>query len=83
MHSIAVPPSSVEGTKRLAKTLKRERSIFPRQAFEKAARIAGFENLRRAQHQLDEGARPTQAEAADELVSRVELLSDTSALEYV
>lgn len=59
MYSVAVPPSSVDGIKRLAKTLKRERSIPHHQALEEAARIAGFENLRHAQRQLDGGARST------------------------
>lgn len=57
MHSVVVPPSSVDGIKRLAKTLKRERSIPHHQALEEAARIAGFENMRHAQRQLDGGAR--------------------------
>ncbi|MBH1433772.1 DUF5623 domain-containing protein [Stenotrophomonas maltophilia] len=59
MHSVAVPPSSVDGIKRLAKTLKRERFIPHHQALEEAARIAGFENLRHAQRQLERGVRPT------------------------
>lgn len=59
MRSVAVPPSSVDGIKRLAKTLKRERSIPHHQALEEAARIAGFENLRHAQRQLERGVRPS------------------------
>ncbi|WP_349780553.1 DUF5623 domain-containing protein [Xanthomonas sp. WHRI 7065] len=59
MHSVAVPPSSVDGIKRLAKTLKRERSIPHHQALEEAARIAGFENLHHAQRQLARGVHST------------------------
>ncbi|QRP64001.1 DUF5623 domain-containing protein [Rhodanobacter sp. FDAARGOS 1247] len=59
MYSVAVPPSSVDGIKRLAKTLKRERSIPHHQALEEAARIAGFENLRHAQRQLESGSSPS------------------------
>ncbi len=45
-------PSTVDGIKRLAKALKREHGIPLHEAQARAAKIAGFQNLRHAQNQL-------------------------------
>jgi hypothetical protein len=45
-------PSTLDGLKRLAKRLKRERGIAHLAALDEAARAAGFENYRHAVHEL-------------------------------
>lgn len=58
MTSNSVAPSTIDGIKRLAKSIKRERNLPHHQALDLAAREAGFQNIRHAQHQLQEGASP-------------------------
>lgn len=48
----AIRPSTLEGIKRLAKTLKSEQGIQHARALDEAARLAGFENLRHARNVL-------------------------------
>lgn len=52
MNHVAVRPSSLEGIKRLAKSIKRERGITHTQALDAAAQGGGFQNLRHAQNCL-------------------------------
>ncbi|WP_291775805.1 DUF5623 domain-containing protein [Castellaniella sp.] len=66
MSQVTIHPSTIEGVKRLATTLKREKSITHTRALDAAARVAGFENFRHAQHSLPatlagRGGRPDQA----------------------
>ena len=49
MSSIAVHPSTLEGIKRLAKSLKREQQIPHNKALDAAAVRAGYANFRHAQ----------------------------------
>lgn len=58
MSSTSAGPSTIDGIKRLAKTIKRERNIPHHQALDLAARAAGFENIRHAQDRLDHGPLP-------------------------
>lgn len=58
MSSFTAGPSTVDGIKRLAKTIKRERNIPHHLALDLAARKAGYQNIRHAQDQL---ARQTSA----------------------
>lgn len=55
----AVAPSTMDGIKRLAKTIKRERGIPHHAALDEAARAAGFQNIRHAQNRLAGAATPT------------------------
>ncbi len=52
MSSEAIRPSTMDGIKRLAKSLKVERGIQHTQALDAAARAAGFENFRHAGNML-------------------------------
>lgn len=52
MTNVIVHPSTIEGIKRLAKSIKRERKITHSQALQEAAKTAGFQNLRHAQRAL-------------------------------
>jgi hypothetical protein len=52
MPSINAQPSTLDGIKRLAKTIKRERGIPHHLALEEASRAAGYQNLRHAQNQI-------------------------------
>lgn len=52
MTSVATPPSTVDGIKRLAKSIKRERHITHSEALNQAAKVAGFENYRHAQRTI-------------------------------
>lgn len=56
MPSINARPSTLDGIKRLAKTIRRERGLPHHQALEEASRAAGYQNLRHAQSQI---AHPT------------------------
>lgn len=56
MPSINARPSTLDGIKRLAKTIKRERGIPHHLALDEASRAAGYQNLRHAQNQT---AHPT------------------------
>ncbi|MDN7431389.1 DUF5623 domain-containing protein [Burkholderia sp. AU45388] len=53
MPSINAQPSTLDGIKRLAKTIKRERKIPHHQALDEASREAGYQNLRHAQSQIE------------------------------
>ena len=59
MSSEAIQPSSLDGIKRLAKSLKTERGIQHARALDDAARAAGFQNFRHASNVLRHGAVPT------------------------
>lgn len=48
------PPSTLDGIKRLAKKLKKDRNIPHTQALEQAATIAGYQNYTEARHKLAE-----------------------------
>jgi hypothetical protein len=52
MPAITIHPSTLEGIKRLAKPLKRERRISHSQALDAAAQQAGYASFRHAQKQL-------------------------------
>ncbi len=52
MSNTIVGPSTVDGIKRLAKAIKRERALTHHEALDLAAKRAGYQNLRHAQHQL-------------------------------
>jgi hypothetical protein len=52
MSTIAVLPSTLDGIKRLARTIKREQNISHHEALDVAARRARFDNFRHAQVQL-------------------------------
>lgn len=52
MTNVRILPSTMDGIKRLAKTLKRELNLTHHQALDEAARRAGFENIRHAQHAI-------------------------------
>ena len=54
MSNTIVGPSTVDGIKRLAKVIKRERGLTHHEALDLAAQRAGYQNLRHAQHQLAE-----------------------------
>jgi hypothetical protein len=56
MSSEAIQPSSLDGIKRLAKSLKTERGIQHVRALDDAARAAGFQNFRHASNALRHGA---------------------------
>lgn len=58
MSREAIRPSSLDGIKRLAKSLKVERGIQHVRALDEAARLAGFQNFRHARKALRDGARP-------------------------
>ncbi|WP_175947928.1 hypothetical protein [Burkholderia pyrrocinia] len=45
--------STLDGIKRLAKTIKRDRGISHHQALDEASRAAGYRNLRHAQNQIE------------------------------
>lgn len=52
MPSINARPSTLDGIKRLAKAIKRDRGIPHHLALDEASREAGFENLRHAQNRI-------------------------------
>lgn len=52
MSKIHLLPSTLDGIKRRAKTIKRERNLSHHQALDEAARQAGFENIRHAQRAI-------------------------------
>lgn len=52
MSTVDIHPSTLDGIKRLAKTIKRERQLPHARALDEAAKAAGFENLRHAQNSL-------------------------------
>ncbi|KPA87829.1 hypothetical protein PF66_05787 [Pseudomonas asplenii] len=52
MVTLATPPSTVDGIKRLAKAIKRESRITHHEALEEAARKAGFQNFRHAKRAI-------------------------------
>lgn len=52
MVTLATPPSTVDGIKRLAKALKREFNITHHQALDEAARKAGFQNFLHAKRAI-------------------------------
>lgn len=52
MISKAIRPSTLDGIKRLAKSLKRERGIQHARALDEAAQAAGFQNFRHASNAL-------------------------------
>ena len=52
MSSITARPSTLDGIKRLAKTIKRERAIPHHLALDEASRAAGYQNIRHAQDQM-------------------------------
>lgn len=54
----AIRPSSLDGIKRLAKSLKLERSIKHVRALDEAARLAGFQNFRHASKALRNATEP-------------------------
>lgn len=58
MSSEAIRPSTLDGIKRLAKSLKIERSIQHVQALDDAAQAAGFQNFRHASNVLRTAAKP-------------------------
>lgn len=49
-----VNPSTMEGIKRLAKSLKREKNISHTEALDQAAQAAGFQDFRHAQTTLSQ-----------------------------
>ena len=59
MSSEAIQPSSLDGIKRLAKSLKTERGIQHVRALDDAARAAGFQNFRHASNALRNSGLPT------------------------
>lgn len=58
MSREAIRPSSLDGIKRLAKSLKVERGIQHIRALDEAARLAGFQNFRHASKTLRNGVKP-------------------------
>lgn len=52
MPNIVITPSTLDGIKRLAKSIKRDRVIPHHEALELAAQAAGFQNLRHAKNTL-------------------------------
>ncbi len=57
MSRKAIRPSSLDGIKRLAKSLKVERGIQHIRALDEAARLAGFQNFRHASKALRNGVK--------------------------
>jgi hypothetical protein len=58
MPSEAIRPSTMDGIKRLANSIKVERGIKHISALEVAAKIAGFQNFKHAQNVLNNGGPP-------------------------
>lgn len=55
MFSVSrVHPSTIEGIKRLARSIKREQNLISARALDAAAQQAGFSNYRHAKRQLNE-----------------------------
>lgn len=50
-----VPPSTLDGIKRLAKKIKKDRAIKHIEALDVASRLSGYQNFRNAQHALADG----------------------------
>jgi hypothetical protein len=61
MPNLIVRPSTMEGIKRLAKSIKREKNITHTKALDLAAQAAGFENFQHAHKTLHAGSAPRQA----------------------
>jgi hypothetical protein len=61
MSDITARPSTMDGIKRLAKTIKRERGTPHHLALDLASQQAGFQNIRHAQHQLAQQSSATYA----------------------
>lgn len=59
MSNETIRPSSMEGIKRLAKSIKREQGIGHQHALDKAARRGGFQNFRHADNVLRAQGSPT------------------------
>lgn len=55
MSNTTIHPSTMDGIKRLAKSIKRERSLSHLKSLDEAARQAGFHNFRHAQNTLPVG----------------------------
>lgn len=64
MTNVRILPSTMGGIKRLAKSLKRERNLTHHQALDEAAKRAGFENIRHAQHAIPPVPAPTPGHAS-------------------
>ncbi|MDB5813877.1 MAG: hypothetical protein JWN23_994 [Rhodocyclales bacterium] len=58
MSAISVVPSTIEGIKRLAKTLSKEQSITHTQGLDEAARAGGYANFRHARNMLPASSDP-------------------------
>lgn len=56
MVTLATPPSTIDGIKRLAKAIKRESGIAHHAALEEAARKAGFQNFLHATRAITRGS---------------------------
>lgn len=52
MNNVSIHPSSLEGIKRLAKTLKRDNNTTHLRALDEAAHAAGYQNFQHARNQL-------------------------------
>lgn len=59
MSTVVVLPSTLDGIKRLARTIKRERGLPHHAALDEAARKAGYENVRHAQRVLEQTPTPS------------------------
>lgn len=59
MSSVYTPPSTLDGIKKLAKSIKRELHVPHHEALELAAKRAGFNNVRDAQNRLAGICAPT------------------------
>ncbi|MRR50420.1 MAG: hypothetical protein EG825_05825 [Rhodocyclaceae bacterium] len=55
MSNESIHPSSLEGIKRLAKSIKSEQGIKHQQALDESARRGGFQNFRHARNSLENG----------------------------
>lgn len=55
MSSKAIHPSTLDGIKRLANRVKKERGIRHMQALDEAAHAAGYQNFTHARNQLVKG----------------------------
>ena len=64
MSTEAIHPSSLDGIKRLAKSLSTEHGIQHVRALDDAARAAGFQNFRHASNVLRQSAAPTRTRPA-------------------
>lgn len=60
MSNEGIRPSSLEGIKRLAKSIKSEQGIKHLQALDESARRGGFQNFRHARNSLEDGQEANQ-----------------------